>query len=111
MKIKEGVSLVGLHIKMRKVISVVEYLWNIYNKEAVITAGSEVVDDDLNFIHSVRSLHPFGLALDFRTRYFNKYQKKEIKTKLALLLGNNYDVILHSTHIHVEYDEEKTTTK
>ena len=111
MKVKEGVSLVGLNIKMRKVISVVEYLWNIYNKEAVITAGSEVVDEDLFFIHSVRSLHPFGLALDFRTRYFNKYQKKEIKTKLGLLLGSDYDVILHSTHIHVEYDPEITITK
>ncbi len=111
MKIKEGVSLVGLHIKMRKVISVVEYLWNIYNKEAVITAGTEIVDEDLNFIHSVRSLHPFGLALDFRIRYFNKYQKKEIKTKLALLLGHDYDVILHPTHIHVEYDKEIITIK
>ncbi len=111
MKVKKGVSLVGLHIKMRKVILVVEYLWNIYNKEAVITAGSEVVDDDLNFIHSVRSLHPFGLALDFRTRYFNVFTQKEIRTKLQLLLGSDYDVILHYTHIHVEYDPKITVAK
>ena len=111
MKTKKGVSLIGLNIKMKKVIVIVEYLWNLHNQEAVITAGTEAIDSNLNFIHSVRSLHPFGFALDFRTRYFDVLTQKEIRTKLQLLLGSDYDVILHYTHIHVEYDKKLTTAK
>ena len=100
MKIKEGVSLIGLKIEMRKVLMVASALWKQNGQELVITAGTDGV-------HSPSSMHYYGYALDFRSRYFTEEQKKEIVQSLRILLGDLYDVVEHSTHIHVEYDKSK----
>ncbi|MFK5971273.1 MAG: hypothetical protein QM487_14300 [Candidatus Marithrix sp.] len=104
------ISLIGLVSEMRQVLVAVEHIWNSYSKEAVITAGTEAFDGN-DFIHSVGSLHPFGKALDFRINYFKDSNDKIdrlliniIASKLRAELGNDYDVICHSTHIHIEYD-------
>ena len=99
-----SVKLDNLHIKMRKVLSTVEDIWDKYGEEAVITAGTEAVDADGKFIHSLGSLHPFGRALDFRTRYFVREMQREVANDLRYSLGNDYDVVLHKSHIHIEFD-------
>lgn len=100
MKIKEGVSLIGLKIQMRKVLMVADYLWKEQGQELVVTSGTDGT-------HSAGSLHYYGYALDFRTRYFGDIQKKTIAAALQKMLGPDYDVIEHSTHIHVEYEKSK----
>ncbi len=88
---------------MRIVLVEVERIWNKYEEEAVITAGNEVFEG-LSFIHSLGSLHPFGQALDFRTRYFDKETVKAIAFELRNVLGRDYDIVIHDSHVHIEYD-------
>ncbi len=48
--------------------------------------------------HSAGSFHYTGDAFDFRKT------AKVTRVHLIDALGNDYDVIEHSTHFHVEYD-------
>ena len=100
MKIKEGASLQGLKIQMRKPLMVAEYLWREQGQELVVTSGTDGT-------HSAGSLHYYGYALDFRTRYFSDQTKRNLTDTLQKILGSDYDVIEHSTHIHVEYEKSK----
>lgn len=97
MKQKEGVILAGLDIRMRPVLIHAGRIWKLFGQECVITSGLEGE-------HSDGSLHPYGRAVDLRTRYFNDAQTAEAAKKLAKALGDNFDVITTKTHIHVEYD-------
>jgi len=101
MKIKDGASIQGLHIKMRPVLIAADAIWKGLGQELVITAG-------LDGEHSAGSLHYYGRALDFRTHYFTDVEKAKALSFLVMHLdevdGQPYDVILHDTHIHVEYD-------
>jgi len=102
---KDGtISLVGLRTEMRVVLNVVEDIWIRYGQEAVITAGTEAFDGN-ELIHSAGSLHPFGLALDFRTNYFTEQEIVKIHGELINVLHPSFDIVVHKTHIHIEYDE------
>lgn len=100
MKLKTGVTIAGLKIEMRRVLIKAEAIWKENGDELVITAG-------LDGLHSAGSLHYYGYALDLRIRNFNKSIVPGVATKLKNMLGSDYDVILHKTHIHVEYDKAK----
>lgn len=58
--------------------------------------------------HSANSLHyrnGKGRAVDFRTRHLpNPETKERITEALRAAYGDSHDVVLESTHIHVEYD-------
>ncbi len=98
MKLKDDtVNVWGLQLEMRIVLFEADRLWTKYGQELVITSARD-------FLHSAGSLHYYGLAIDFRTRDFPKNQHEDIKVDLELSLGPDYDVVLHSSHIHVEYD-------
>lgn len=99
MKIKDGVIMAGLHLPMRLPLMFAEKIWSEIGQELVVTSA-------LDGQHSSRSLHYFGYALDFRTRYFNEDQKNMAFRLLSDSLKkyhNDYRVILEKTHIHVEY--------
>lgn len=98
MIIKDGVQLAGLDIKMRPVLIEADKIWRRYGQELVVTAG-------LDGTHSAGSLHYYGLATDFRTRYFTAQEKDVVFAELVESLGVEYDVIKETTHIHVEYDK------
>jgi hypothetical protein len=100
MKIKKGASLAGLQIQMRKVLIEADALWKENGQELVVTEGT-------GGTHSVGSLHYYGYALDLRTRDFDDAIKPGIAAALKGAVGKDYDVILHKTHIHVEYDKAK----
>jgi len=97
MQIKTGVNIQGIDIKMRKVLIWAANIWDDYGQELVVTAG-------LDGTHCPGSLHYYGLALDFRTRYFSDETIRLIAKKLRTKLGVFYDVVIHKRHIHVEYD-------
>lgn len=99
MKIKEGVVLAGLDIKMRRVLIEAEDVWHFHGEELVVTSGLEGT-------HSAYSFHYYGLALDFRHRYFSEDVRKIAVEDLQLALGKSFDVVLEKTHIHVEYDPD-----
>ena len=101
MKIKKGVVLAGLQIPMRTVLKKADRLWKQKGKELVITSGLEGT-------HSAGSLHYYGYALDFRTRYFTAIQCVQLQRSLATALGPEYVVLFEGNHMHVQYGRAKT---
>ena len=98
MQIKDGASLVGIKLPMRKVLIVADELWKGAGEELVVTEGT-------GGTHSAGSLHCFGYAVDLRSRYFDAATIRDVVSALRLRLGADYDVVVHKTHIHVEYQK------
>ena len=100
MEVKEGVVIAGLDLKMRPVLVEAEKIWKRYGRTEGVTVTS-----GLDGVHSAGSLHYYGRALDFRTRYFSDTEKDAVFAELKEVLdGLSFDIIKHSTHIHVELD-------
>jgi len=99
MKLKEGVILNGLNIKMRDVLIAAEKVWKKYGVEEGVTVTS-----GLDGCHSAGSKHYYGYALDFRTRYFTDDIKNQVAFELESRLTDDYSVIVEPSHIHVQYN-------
>jgi hypothetical protein len=99
MLIKDGVILAGLDIVMRPVLVAAEIIWIDNGRAEGVTITSA-----LDGVHSAGSLHYYGRAVDLRIRYFDAMTKKRVYDNLKWTLDSClYDVVLHATHIHVEY--------
>jgi hypothetical protein len=100
-KIKEGASLQGLNMNMRAALIAANRVWKTYGQELVITSGTDSA-------HSAGSLHYYGLAVDCRTRYFNDREVEAVKQALYSIIAHlGYDIFVHKTHIHIEYDPKQ----
>ena len=97
MKLKDGVILAGLRIEMRHALMTADRIWRQHGQELVITAG-------LDGAHSAGSLHYYGLAIDCRTRYFSVGDKQLVVNALKRSLPEEFDIVSHETHIHIEFD-------
>lgn len=98
MKIKKGVSLIGLRLVMRPVLIEADQIWKDLGQELVITSGTDSA-------HSAGSLHYYGYAVDLRTRYFTQEEKYKAYCDLVDALEyEGFNVFMHDTHIHVEFD-------
>lgn len=112
MKTKPGVFLHNLKMEMRKVLIAADSIWKDHDRELVVTdTDGTIWNEDTRqwecFVHSPGSLHPFGYAVDLRSDYFGRGEAEVVAQALRDQLGEGYDVIVHSTHIHVEYDRAK----
>jgi hypothetical protein len=98
MKIKKGAIMAGLKPVMRRVLILADEIWTKNGQELVVTSA-------LDGTHSPGSLHYYGYALDFRIRYFDESTTHKVYNELkeSLNMMELYDVVLHKTHIHVEY--------
>ena len=99
MLIKRGVILRGLQLQMRHVLITCQEVLDRYKKKFWVTSG-------LDGVHSAGSLHYYGFAIDIRIYHLGKWTNQvfqEIKERLRKQ-SKYYDVILHKTHIHIEYD-------
>ena len=92
------VNIWGLQPQMQRVLKEADKIWSEHGQELVITSARDG-------IHSAGSLHYYGFAVDLRTRYFSPNAKRQVANDLDDILGEDYDVIVHATHIHVEYDK------
>jgi hypothetical protein len=72
----------------------VSKIWDELGEELVITSALEGQ-------HSPGSLHFYGLALDFRTRYFSEYEAQQAFVRLTEALPD-FIIVLEETHIHVQ---------
>lgn len=54
--------------------------------------------------HKVNSKHYSGEAADFRIWGFEELELDEIVSELQSYLGDDFDVVLEETHIHIERD-------
>ena len=96
MKLIEGVTLAGIHLLMRPVLRKAEDIWRANGRPEGVTVTCAMDGE-----HSAASWHYYGLALDFRSHYFSAPVKDSVVQKLIHALPN-YDIVAHSTHIHVE---------
>lgn len=54
--------------------------------------------------HSSGTLHDDGLAIDLRVWEFTEAERRAVCEEMADRLGDSYDVVDETDHIHVEYD-------
>jgi len=98
MKCKDGVTLRGLHWRMRSLLMYASAVYEDLGQELVVTSA-------LDGEHGTYSWHYFGRAFDLRTRYFD--DPKEVSVMLGLVLeyvDHRTQVVLEEDHIHVELD-------
>lgn len=101
MKIKSTASLNGIQPVMRQVLREAEQIWKQLGREegVTVTAG-------IDGIHGAESWHYYGYALDFRINYSNKALGEDVDGHVAAMKLRTalpgFDVVLHSSHIHVE---------
>ena len=69
------------------------------NAECVITSITEGK-------HGKNSQHYKGFAIDFRTRHIPEKFHNQLRVRTQTALGDEFDVVLEKTHLHVEYDPE-----
>ena len=99
MQIKEGVIVQGVRPELLIGLMVANDVYRDYGQDLVVTSL-------LDSKHSQTSLHYSGCAADMRTRYFkDREQVEEVAAEIRTRLGNSpdYDVVVESNHIHMEY--------
>lgn len=105
--IKPGVKLDKLTPQAVMAWNISCSVYNHYGYGCVLTSGNDGK-------HKEGSKHYTGNAIDLRTRhlglntglhaYTARMYPTDIARELRLALAENYDVVLESDHIHVEYD-------
>ena len=96
MKLKKGVKVQGIRPELMIAIIVADTVYTENGHELVLTSVCEGK-------HSSTSLHHSGGAFDARTRYFTSDVQTVVRNKIKERLGVDYDVVLESDHLHVEY--------
>lgn len=99
---KEGVSVNGVQPEMAMALHVIGSVYAHMGYYCTVTSGTDGS-------HSKNSLHYAGLAVDTRTRDIAKEFHKELTRRLREALGSEFDVVLESDHIHIEYDPKCRT--
>lgn len=98
MRLKPGVKFDGVKWQTLRAMSEAERIMGAY--------GESTVTSLLDGKHSPNSLHYQGLAVDLRTRHLTQKQIIDVANDLKKALGNDYDVVIEKTHLHVEYDRK-----
>lgn len=97
MILKNGVSIKGLKPEILFAIMVTNEVYKSFGFELVITS---IMDGK----HSSGSFHYKGMAFDCRTSMLSGQQKIDIVRTLKDKMDESFDIVLESTHIHIEYD-------
>jgi hypothetical protein len=97
MKCKSGVKFLGVHPQIFVAIYVADEVYkNVTNKEVTVTSCNDS-------LHSRTSLHYTGYAVDLRINDVAEDLWETLRTEIAKRLTDEYDVLLESNHIHIEY--------
>lgn len=98
LKFKEGVKFSGVQPEIHIIILPVLICY------MDLGAPYCMITSALDGTHSTNSLHYKGLALDFRTRHMPEEALEPLVKRIRQCIGDQYDVVLEKTHIHIEYD-------
>lgn len=98
--IKSGVDLRGLSPQMAIAYTIACGIYVSHGKRCRITSGVEGK-------HGHNSLHYKGQALDLGTRDYQDQLKVTIRDEMKEALGDQFDVVLEPTHLHVEFDPKE----
>lgn len=102
-RLKEGVSLRDVSPQISIALCSANDACAHFERECVVTSCNDSS-------HSKRSLHFTGSAVDLRIRHLSDDEDekmdiaKKIVAMLSVALGKEFDVVLESDHIHLEYD-------
>ena len=101
-RLKSGVDLRILAPQWGIGFPIIQQCFHAHQYECVVTSGNDSQ-------HGLHSLHPSGLALDFRTKHIPMSDKLPIRLAIISALGAQWDVVLESVgmeneHLHVEFD-------
>ena len=84
----------GLDLRMRVVMKKVEKIYKAHGHDLTITCG-------LDGEHSAGSMHYYGLALDFRTRWWGDEEAEQVAQEIRHELDHTFYVAFEKNHIHV----------
>ncbi len=98
MRIKNGVRFSSPEMAMGHASMVMQEICKEFAVECVVTGGVEK--------HQHPSKHVYGGGLDYRTRNINgrPERKQGFADEARKRLGDGFDVVLESDHLHVEWD-------
>ena len=95
---KDGVNHSSLSNHISNKLSDIDQVHlQVVKRRAIITSGRDGK-------HMKNSKHYTGEAIDLRTRDLTRGKATRLLKALRDKLGNKYDVILETDHIHLEYD-------
>ena len=102
MKLKRGINTQSITPELLLALVVADGVWAKHGQNLVITS----LNDSR---HSRTSLHYAGQAADLRTRYFDDGIKMRVADDLRDAMGDNknYDIVVESDHIHMEYQPKR----
>jgi len=101
MRLKDNtVKLHGIRPELLFALQVAAEVYKVYGQELVITS---ITDGK----HSLTSLHYAGCAVDLRTHYFTDSIRKKVRDEIKERLGIDFDVVLESNHLHIEYQPRR----
>lgn len=93
---------------MYSIIPILELSFARYNRPLVVTSTYDLSDN-----HMQGSLHYEKKAIDVRINHLKAGDAQNITHLLTLILRRisiNYQIVLESDHIHVEYDDREPRT-
>lgn len=99
LSIKPGVRLTGASSELVIGINVVH---SVHVARGIAMTITSVTDGR----HSSGSLHHCGRAFDCRTRHLTADEANALAHDVVDALGPEWDVVLESTHLHVEHDPD-----
>lgn len=105
-RFKPGVMTGPLHPSIHHALNIISIVWELY-----FPAVNPVITSLRDGEHGSHSLHyggPLGdirvQGVDIRTRNLTDKEQRVAIVQLRRYLGEAYDVVDESDHIHVEYD-------
>ena len=98
LSIKPGVKITGITPEMQLGNQIVNQVFNENDYECTITEIMPTVK------HKRGSRHNTGNAIDYRIRHVSVKDRGMITKILITALGENYDVVPHRKHTHIEFD-------
>lgn len=104
LSLKKGVSIRGIRPETLHALWVAALIITNEGFEAVLTSGTEGT-------HGIGSLHYLGLGGDFRTSHIPPERQAFIRDKIKKALGEEFDVILESNHLHLEFQPKGPLNK
>jgi len=95
---KTGCRVAGLCLEIDQALDIATGIFEEFGKDCVVTSGRYDSDSHMEY-----SLHNSGRAVDLRRRHLTLQEVEIIRSKLTSQLGDDYKVLLESTHYHVHF--------
>ena len=96
LQFKEGVQLTATKA-VNKLLYAGERAFASVGKECIVTSGRDGV-------HQIQSKHYSDEALDLRRFHLESHELDTVVEALKRTLGQDFDIVIEPTHIHLEYD-------